>query len=136
MFLISKNNLRDYPEDRIERYHQSHNHLMATKSATHRSLGSRVPSIVWDQNSPLSMQIDTRKGEISTRHGRFSGGAADQVEVIEVDTGAIRVMILPTRGMSIWRMEASGARLVGNLRSLAPCTPLRFQYSIPVELAG
>ena len=83
---------------------------MATKSATHRSLGSRVPSIVWDQNSPLSMQIDTRKGEISTRHGRFSGGAADQVEVIEVDTGAIRVMILPTRGMSIWRMEASGVR--------------------------
>jgi hypothetical protein len=56
------------------------------------------------------MQIDTRKGEISTRHGRFSGGAADQVEVIEVDTGAIRVMILPTRGMSIWRMEASGVR--------------------------
>ena len=38
------------------------------------------------------------------------GGVADQVEVIEIDTGAIRVMILPSRGMSIWRMEASGVR--------------------------
>ena len=83
---------------------------MSTKSSVHRSLASRIPSIRWEEDSPLSLQIDTREGKISTRHGRFWGGAADQVEVIEVDTGAIRVMILPTRGMSIWRMEASGIR--------------------------
>ena len=56
------------------------------------------------------MEVETRIGTIRTRHGRFVGGVADQVEVIEVDTGAIRVAILPTRGMSIWRMESGGVR--------------------------
>jgi|TARA_B110000495_G_C23031596_1_gene614570 hypothetical protein len=108
--LFSENNLPVPREDQIERYHQSNDLFMSTKSSAHRSLASRIPSIEWDEDSPLTMKIETREGEISTRHGHFSGGAADRVEVVEVDTGAIRVMILPTRGMSIWRMEASGIR--------------------------
>ncbi|MGI9469886.1 MAG: aldose 1-epimerase family protein [Rubripirellula sp.] len=83
---------------------------MSTQTALHRSLASRLPSIAWDDRSPLTLDVETRIGNIRTRHGRFTGGAADQVEVIEVDTGSIRVMILPTRGMSIWRMESGGVR--------------------------
>ncbi len=79
-----------------------------TKTVAHRSVHQRSESIIWDSDSPLSMSVETRQGEIKTRHGRFVGGAADQVEVVEVDTGAVRVMLLPTRGMSIWYLEAGG----------------------------
>jgi hypothetical protein len=47
---------------------------------------------------------------MQTRHGRFVGGAADGVEVVEVDSGAVCVTLLPTRGMSIWSLEAGGTR--------------------------
>ena len=56
------------------------------------------------------MSIETRSGAIETRHGRFVGGASDQVEVVEVDTGAVRALILPTRGMAIWELESDGHR--------------------------
>jgi hypothetical protein len=80
------------------------------QSSTHRSLDNRLDSIQWKGKSPLSLDIETRQGDIKTRHGRFVGGAADQVEVIEVDTGVVRVYLLPTRGMSIWCIESEGIR--------------------------
>lgn len=83
---------------------------MTTQTSTLRTVRNRSQSILWDEDSPLTMNIETRVGEIQTRHGRFVGGASDQVEVIEVDTGAVRVTILPGRGMSIWKMEAGGIR--------------------------
>ncbi len=69
------------------------------------------------------MNVETRSGTIHTRHGRFVGGAADQVEVIEVDSGAVRVMILPTRGMSIWKMEAGGIHFSWNSPVVGPVHP-------------
>jgi hypothetical protein len=54
------------------------------------------------------MQVETRSGLIKTRYGKFIGGASDGVEVIEVDTGETTTLILPTRGMSIWRIRSSG----------------------------
>lgn len=54
------------------------------------------------------MEIDTREGKISTRYGIFSGGASDGVEVIEVATGSVRALILPTRGMGLWKVEKDG----------------------------
>ena len=96
---------------------------MTTKTATHRSAVASEQSIVWDESSPLSMNLETRSGPIQTRHGRFRGGTADQVEVIEVDSGAVRVMILPTRGMSIWRMEADGIRFAWNSPVSGPVHP-------------
>ncbi len=84
--------------------------LVMTEAAAHRSVHQRHESITWEENSPLTISVETRQGTILTRHGRFDGGAADGVEVVEVDTGAVRVMLLPTRGMSIWRLEAGGVR--------------------------
>jgi hypothetical protein len=83
---------------------------MTTQSVSHRSLRATQENIDWDESSPLTTNIETRLGNIRVRHGRFVGGASDQVEVIEVDSGAVRVMILPGRGMSIWRIEAGGLR--------------------------
>ena len=69
------------------------------------------------------MDVETRLGNIQTRHGRFVGGASDQVEVVEVDTGDLRVMILPTRGMSLWRMEKEGISFSWNSPVSGPVHP-------------
>lgn len=71
----------------------------------------RERTIQWKEKSPLSATIETRQGPIQVRHGRFVGGVSDGVEVIEVNTGAVRAMILPTRGMSIWYLETSRTRI-------------------------
>jgi hypothetical protein len=98
---------------------------MTTKTATDRSAPARHDSIRWDTSSPLTMSVETRTGTFATRHGRFVGGAADQVEVIEVDSGAVRVLILPTRGMSIWRMESAGIRFAWHSPVVGPVHPSR-----------
>ena len=79
-----------------------------TESMIHRTVLQPENGIEWDNESQLAKSIETRLGEVQTRHGRFVGGVADQVEVIEVDTGPARVIILPTRGMSIWKIESHG----------------------------
>jgi hypothetical protein len=96
---------------------------MTTKTSTLRSVGNRLESVRWSDNSPLTMTVETRVGEIRTRHGRFIGGAADGVEVIEVDTGAVQVVILPSRGMSIWQMTAAGIRFGWNSPVAGPIHP-------------
>jgi len=81
---------------------------MTTKTANLRSIHAPEEQILWDDNSPLCMEIETRTGKIRTRYGIFSGGVSDRVEVIEVDTGSVRAMILPTRGMGLWKIEKDG----------------------------
>ncbi len=98
---------------------------MTTQSATHRSLSARSESISWDEESPLTMNLETRVGMIRTKHGRFIGGGSDQVEVIEIDTGAVRVMLLPGRGMSIWKMDAKGIRFGWDSPVSGPVHPSR-----------
>jgi len=41
------------------------------------------------------------------------GGLRDGVQLIEVDTGKMRLSILPTRGMGIWRAELPGGETLG-----------------------
>ena len=43
----------------------------------------------------------------------FCGGLRDGVQLIEVDTGQMRLSILPTRGMGIWRAELPGGERLG-----------------------
>ena len=81
---------------------------MTTETVSSRVLDPREDNIRWDDLSQLNLNIETRLGPIKTRHGRFVGGASDGVEVIEVDTGVTKAMILPTRGMSIWRLRCGG----------------------------
>jgi len=81
---------------------------LMTLTLTHRRSSQPESAIDWDSQSPLTKTVETRSGEVGTRHGRFVGGVSDQVEVIEVDTGPSRVWILPTRGMSIWKVQRDG----------------------------
>lgn len=104
------------------------------QSSTHRSLDKRLDSIQWKAKSPLALDVETRQGDIKTRHGRFVGGAADQVEVIEVDTGAVRVYVLPTRGMSIWCIESEGIRFGWQSPVSGPVHPSRVPIFDPSGL--
>ena len=96
---------------------------MTTKTANLRSIHSRRDQIHWDDQSPLSLQIDTRQGKITTRHGAFRGGVSDGVEVIEVDTGGVRALILPTRGMGIWQIEKNGTTFAWESPVCGPVNP-------------
>lgn len=107
---------------------------MATKSASHRSFLRSHERIQWDESSPLTMVVETREGKIETRHGRFVGGASDQVEVLEVDTGAVRLMILPTRGMSIWKLEADGTPFSWKSPIAGPVHPAQVPIFEPTGL--
>jgi hypothetical protein len=80
------------------------------------------------------MSVETRSGVIHTRYGRFSGGSSDQVEVVEVDTGAVRAMILPTRGMSIWELESDGHRFGWRSPIVGPVHPSRVPIFDPSGL--
>ncbi len=83
---------------------------MTAESRPLRSLDDRLASIRWEKNSPLTLVAQTPHGDIKTRLGRFVGGRADGVEVVEIDTGAVVVRVLPTRGMGIWDLDAGGRR--------------------------
>ncbi|QDT01809.1 hypothetical protein K227x_01770 [Rubripirellula lacrimiformis] len=96
---------------------------MPTQTVSARSHRDPAQSIHWFPDSPLSMKIETRLGNIETRYGRFVGGPADQVEVIEIDTGKVRAMILPTRGMSIWRLNAGDVAFGWNSPVAGPVHP-------------
>ncbi|QEG40769.1 aldose 1-epimerase family protein [Roseimaritima ulvae] len=63
-----------------------------------------------DEPSLCAVNCSTTKGTITLRRGHFVDGAAAGVEVVSIDTGAVRVIVLPSRGMAIWRMESAGKR--------------------------
>ena len=64
----------------------------------------------WMDDSPVSGEHTTAQGNVSIRHGVCTAGKSAGVEVIWVDTGAARTILLPGRGMGIWQIEASGLR--------------------------
>jgi galactose mutarotase-like enzyme len=44
----------------------------------------------------------------SVRQRRLRGGLSDGVDVVEIDNGALKLEILPTRGMGLWRGSFQG----------------------------
>ncbi|WP_436714920.1 aldose 1-epimerase family protein [Roseiconus lacunae] len=76
------------------------------KTRTLRVIDDRSQNIVWYDKSPLSVSVETPEATITTKHGRFVGGRADGVEVVRIDTGAIVMDVLPTRGMAIWKIDS------------------------------
>ncbi|WP_153556373.1 aldose 1-epimerase family protein [Roseimaritima sediminicola] len=67
--------------------------------------------VVWEREPSLcATECQTARGTIRVRRGRFTEGASAGVELVEIDTGAVRVIVLPTRGMGVWQVEAGGKR--------------------------
>lgn len=61
-----------------------------------------------DTDSKLSrghpeMAIEVPGGEFKFSFYRLTGGRSDGVDCLEINTGAIRVLVVPTRGMSLWK---------------------------------
>lgn len=66
-------------------------------------------NIRWEETPSLcARSIETVLGTVKIRRGRFEGGRSEGVEVVEINTGAVIIAVLPTRGMGIWKMYASG----------------------------
>ncbi len=49
--------------------------------------------------------------KIAVRKRTLQGGVQQGVDLIEVDNGALKLLIVPTRGMGLWRGEYKGIRL-------------------------
>ena len=51
------------------------------------------------------------KGAWSVTKTCLAGGRQEGTEIVEIDNGALKFVVVPTRGMSIWRAEIQGTRL-------------------------
>jgi hypothetical protein len=51
------------------------------------------------------------KGAWSVTKICLAGGRQEGTEIVEIDNGALKFVVVPTRGMSIWRAEIQGIRL-------------------------
>jgi hypothetical protein len=51
------------------------------------------------------------KGAWSARKVCLSGGRQEGTEIVEIDNGRLRFVVVPTRGMNLWRAEINGMRL-------------------------
>jgi len=61
--------------------------------------------------SAVDMQSAGKGWSVSQRTLR--GGKQDGVDLIEVDTGSMKLSILPTRGMGVWRAELPSGEMLG-----------------------
>lgn len=75
-----------------------------------RDLDDRLQSVRWDDESPLSLTVQTPAGDLVTRHGMFVGGRSDGVEIVSIDTSEAVIYVLPTRGMSVWHIQCGATR--------------------------
>jgi hypothetical protein len=82
--------------------------LTMTETNENCKFKKRMETIAWDDHASMSQRFDTAHGVVQTRYGRFQGGLADQIEVVELNSNTFRLWVLPTRGMSIWCMESDG----------------------------
>ncbi|TWU15918.1 aldose 1-epimerase family protein [Allorhodopirellula heiligendammensis] len=96
---------------------------MPTETIVLRTTEDREDRIEWDESSVLHLTIETRVGELRVRRGVFRGGVSEGVEIIRLANERMHVDILPTRGMSIWRMQANGVRYQWQSPVVGPVHP-------------
>lgn len=65
---------------------------------------SRV-AVRWFDRSPLAGRYQTARGPVDVFHGVGGAGKAAGVEICVLDSGAVQVVVLPGRGMSIWQIR-------------------------------
>ncbi len=107
---------------------------MPTESIVLRTTEDREERIEWDASSPLHLTIETRVGELTIRRGVFRGGVSEGVEIIRLANPRMHVDVLPSRGMSIWRMQAGGVRYQWQSPVVGPVHPNYVDLSEPSGL--
>ncbi len=77
--------------------------------ATHlpRSSDASALAVRWSDDSAVVGQYQTDRGVVSVFHGVLTSGKSAGLEVCLVDTGAAQTILLPGRGMGIWRVTAA-----------------------------
>lgn len=77
--------------------------------ATNRVI-TDVAQQIWHDHFELSGASLPLNGSTnwSVRQRRLRGGLSDGVEVVEIDNGALKLEVLPTRGMGVWRGNFQG----------------------------
>ena len=65
---------------------------------------------IWHDNFELAGNSQPLNGSTnwSVRQRRLRGGLSDGVDVVEIDNGAMKLEVLPTRGMGVWRGNFQG----------------------------
>ncbi len=78
-------------------------------SVEHRVL-TDVANHVYHDHFELTGANSTHAGSNTwaVRQRRMKGGLSDGVDVVELDNGALRIEVLPTRGMGLWRGSFQG----------------------------
>jgi galactose mutarotase-like enzyme len=92
--------------------------------AEHRVI-TDVASQVWHDQFELTGATLPLKGtkDWSVRQRRLRGGLSDGVDVVEIDNGAIKLEVLPTRGMGVWRGSFRGLPIGWNSPVRQPVHP-------------
>ena len=67
--------------------------------------------------------VEGATGDFSVSKRRLQGGRSDGVDVVEVDNGAMRFTVLPTRGMGLWKATCGEVELGWNSPAKGPANP-------------
>jgi galactose mutarotase-like enzyme len=92
--------------------------------AEHRVI-TDVDSQVWHDRLELTGATLPLNGLKSwaVRQRRLRGGLSDGVDVVEIDNGALKLEVLPTRGMGVWRGSFHGLPIGWNSPVRRPVHP-------------
>ena len=92
--------------------------------AEHRVI-TDVASQVWHDHFELTGATLPLNGvkNWSVRQRRMRGGLSDGVDVVEIDNGALKLEVLPTRGMGVWRGSFRGLPIGWNSPVQQPVHP-------------
>jgi galactose mutarotase-like enzyme len=82
--------------------------------------------------SPQDVGGPAERGSVTKR--RLRGGLRDGVDVVEVDNGTFRFVVVPTRGMGVWEANLGGLRLGWQSPVKGPVHPAFVRLSEPSGL--
>lgn len=92
--------------------------------AEHRVI-TDVASEIWHDHFELKGTASPLNGSQKwvVRQRRLRGGLSDGVDVVEIDNGALKLEVLPTRGMGVWRGSFQGMPIGWNSPVKHPVHP-------------
>ena len=96
---------------------------MRSEVICHRIFDGSPVSVRWADQSLVTGDYLTQGGTVSVKHGHLVGGKAEGLEIVLVDTGAVRAVLLPGRGMGIWKLWAGGIEFGWNSPVDGPVHP-------------
>ncbi len=93
-------------------------------SSEHRVI-TDVASEIWHDQFELTGAGLPLNGLLNwaVRQRRLRGGLSDGVDVVEIDNGALKLEVLPTRGMGVWRGSFQGLPIGWNSPVKQPVHP-------------